>query len=82
MIDIGLEKFFGSGKDEIYYGDVQVETSAYQDDILKLQKYKMKANKQLKQMPLMFGNFLTKRKVSGKYLGKILHKNGRQNRTN
>ena len=35
MIDIGLEKFFGSGKDEIYYGDVQVETAAYQDDILK-----------------------------------------------
>ena len=35
MIDFGLEKFFGNRRDKIYYGDVRVETAAFQDDILK-----------------------------------------------
>ena len=35
MVDIGLEKYFGGSRYEIYYGDVRVESAAYQDDILK-----------------------------------------------
>ena len=113
MVDIGLEKYFGGSRDEIYYGDVRVESAAFQDDILKpssdiftaqagmtrlagfleergldahpdktsylvcgTQEYKRKTNKQLKKMPLVFGNFPTKRKVSDKYLGQILHEDG------
>ena len=35
MIDVGLREYFGSSKDEMYYGRVRFETAAYQDDISK-----------------------------------------------
>ena len=40
------------------------------------QEYKRKTNEQLKMIPLVFGDFLTKRKVSDKYLGQVLHEDG------
>ena len=39
-------------------------------------KYKTKTNKQLKHMPLVFGSFPAKRKVSDKHPGQILHEDG------
>ena len=39
-------------------------------------QYRSNTNKQLKEIPLMFGNFPAKRKISDKYLGQILHEDG------
>ena len=35
MVDYGLYDYFGDSGDEYYYGDVRVETAAFQDDICK-----------------------------------------------
>ena len=40
------------------------------------EQYKEKTNKELKEMPLVFGEFPAKRKESDKYLGQILHEDG------
>ena len=34
MIDISLKNYLGGSTDEIYYGEVRVESAAFQDDIL------------------------------------------------
>ena len=39
-------------------------------------EYKTRTNKQLKVMPLMFGEFLANRTESDKYLGQIIHEDG------
>ena len=39
-------------------------------------KYKQKAKNDLKERPLMFGDFEVKERVSDKYLGQILHGGG------
>ena len=35
MIDSGLKQYFSSSRDEMYYGNVRVESAAFQDDICK-----------------------------------------------
>ena len=40
------------------------------------ERYNKKTNKQLEAMPLMFGDFLAKRKTSDKYLGQIIDEKG------
>ena len=113
-LDRGMQNYFSSSGDEIYYGNVRVEYSAYQDDegkpsasvkdanihMVKMDNMLMdkgleahptktayilfKGNKQdkdkmereLRLMPLKFGDFEMKRKVEDKYLGHILHEDG------
>ena len=113
MVDIGLKNYLSGSTDEIYFGEVRMESAAFQDDILKpssdifsaqagmtrlaglleergldahpdktcylvcgTELYKKKINKQLKDVPLVFGDFPAKRKSSDKYLGQILHEDG------
>ena len=113
MVDSGLRQYLAGSQDEIYYGDVRIESAAFQDDISKpckdvmsaqagmtrlaamltergleahkdktcylvcgSKKYKEKTNEQLKMMPLMFGDFIAKRKESDKYLGQLIHEEG------
>ena len=40
------------------------------------EEFKRKTNKQLEEVPLVFGDFLAKRKISDKYLGQVLHEDG------
>ena len=35
MVDMGMKKYLESSEDEMYYGDVRVESAIYQDDIAK-----------------------------------------------
>ena len=35
MVDIGLKNYLSGSIDEIYYGEVRVESAAFKDDILK-----------------------------------------------
>ena len=48
--------------------------------LLGTKKFKEEAEKEMKLKPLRFGNFVAKRKKSDKYLGQILHEEGRWRR--
>ena len=113
MVDMGLRQYLAGSTDEFYYGDVRVESAAFQDDIAKpnhdvvsaqvgmtrlaemlvergleahkdktsyiicgSKAYKKRSEEQLLLMPLRFGDFEVKRKVSDKYIGQIIHEGG------
>ena len=113
MVDQALKQYLAGSQDELYYGDVRIESAAFQDDISKPcidvftaqsgmtrlaamlserglevhkdktcyivcggKEYQASTNKQLKMMPLMFGDFPAKRKEADKYLGQTIHEDG------
>ena len=53
MVDSGLKQYFSSSSDEMYYGEVRVESAAFQDDICKPCNNVVKAQAGMTKLAMM-----------------------------